>query len=53
MIMTPFKFGEFFKLVFQPLAIALQGQKNTFVDSTSYSFTTIAFKAVLLRVWEK
>ena len=51
--MTPFKFGDFFKLVIQGLVIVLQGQKNTFVDSRTYSFITIDFKAVLLRAREK
>ena len=51
--MTPFKFGDFFKLVIQALVIVLQGQKNTFVDSTTYSLITMGFKAVLLRVGEK
>ena len=51
--MTPFKFGDFFKLAIQALVIVLQGQKNTFVDSTTYSFITIGFEAVLLRAQEK
>ena len=51
--MAPFKFGDFFKLVIKALVVVLQGQKNTFVDSTTYSFTTIVLKAVLFRVQEK
>jgi len=51
--MTPFNFGDFFKLVIQALGIVLQGQKNTFVDSTTSTSTKIISKAVLFRVREK